>query len=97
MSKILRELRKVTDKIVFATITPVKPGSLNQNNDIIVEYNRKIIEYMRAEKILINDLNALISKNIDEYICEDCIHLSEAGKEVCGKAVADYIREVSKA
>ena len=96
MSKILRELRKVTDKIVFATITPVKPGSLNQDNDIIAEYNRRIMEYMRAENVLINDLNGLVSQNVDEYICEDYIHLSEIGKAVCGKAVAEYIREVSK-
>ena len=96
MSKILRELRKVSDKIVFATITPVKPGSLNQDNEIIAEYNRRIKEYMRAENVLVNDLNALVSQDVTQYICEDCIHLSDMGKAVCGKAVADYIREVSK-
>lgn len=93
MSIILRELRKMTDKVIFATLTPVKPGT-HQNMDIIKEYNRRIIEFMKSENVVINDLGALVSENIDEYICEDKIHLSEKGKEVCGKAVAKYIREI---
>ena len=93
MSRILRELRKMTDKIIFATITPVKPGT-HQRNDIIEEYNRRITEFMKSENVMINDLHALVSENIDEYISEDKIHLSEKGKEVCGAAVAKCIREI---
>ena len=93
MSIILRELRKMTDKVIFATITPVKSGT-HQDNDIIQEYNRRIIEFMKSENVVINDLGALVSENIDEYISEDKIHLSEKGKEACGKAVAKYIREI---
>ena len=93
MSIILRELRKMTDKVIFATITPVKPGT-HQDNNIIQEYNRRIIEFMKSENVVINDLGALVSENIDEYICEDKIHLSEKGKELCGKAVAKCIREI---
>ena len=93
MSKILRELRKMTDKIIFATITPVKPGT-HQRNDIIQEYNKRIIEFMKSENVLINDLGALVSENVDEYISEDKIHLSEKGKEVCGKAVAQFIQKI---
>ena len=93
MSRILRELRKMTDKIIFATITPVKPGT-HQRNDIIQEYNKRITEFMKSENVIINDLGALVSENIDEYISEDKIHLSEKGKVVCGKAVATLIREI---
>lgn len=93
MSIILRELRKMTDKVIFATITPVKPGT-HQDNDIIQEYNRRIIEFMKSENVVINDLGALVSENIDEYISEDKIHLSEKGKEACGKAVAEFIRKI---
>ena len=95
MSIILRELRKMTDKIIFATITPVKPGT-HQDNDVISEYNRRIIEFMKSENVVINDLGALVSENIDEYIFDDKIHLSESGKIACGKAVADIIRKVDK-
>ena len=93
MSRILRELRKMTDKIIFATTTPVKPGT-HQRNDIIQEYNERITEFMKQENVMVNDLGALVSENIEEYISEDKIHLSEKGKELCGKAVANCIRKI---
>ena len=94
MSKILRELRKVTDKVIFATTTPVKPQNPNQKNDIITEYNKAIIEFMKKEGVVINDLGAIVSKDKDKYLSEDNIHLSEAGKELCAKACADHIRRI---
>ena len=95
MSKILRELRKMTKKVIFATITPVKPGT-HQKNEVIQEYNERIIEFMKSENVVINDLGALVSEDIDNYISEDKIHLSKAGMTVCGKAVANCIREIDK-
>ena len=96
MSKILRELRKITDKVIFATTTPVRPDNPNQKNDIITEYNKSIVEFMKKEGVTVNDLNKLVSENIDEYICNDNIHLSEKGKEECAKQIAKYIREAYK-
>ena len=93
MSKILRELRKMTQKVIFATITPVKPGT-HQKNEIIQEYNERIIEFMKSENVVINDLGALVSEDIEKYISEDKIHLSMDGKIICGKAVAKAIREI---
>lgn len=95
MSKILRELRKVTDKIIFATTTPVKPINPNQKNEVITEYNKHIVDFMKKEGVLINDLNALVSENIDEYISADNIHLSDAGKKACAKQIAKYIRNIA--
>lgn len=96
MSKILRELRKVTDKIIFATTTPVKPEKEDQKNEIITEYNNRIVEFMKKENIVINDLNSLVSTDPDKYICDDNMHLSEEGKKVCAKQVAEYIRKISE-
>ena len=95
MSKILRELRKMTKKIIFATITPVKPGT-HQRNEIIQEYNKRIIEFMKNENVFINDLGKIVSDNIDSYISDDKIHLSNEGKIACGKAVARCIREIDR-
>lgn len=94
LSIILRELRKMTDKIIFATITPVKPGT-NQVQETIDKYNKRIIEFMEKEGVMINDLGAIVSENVDEYISEDKIHLTAKGKEVCGKAVAECIKRIS--
>ena len=96
MAKILRELRKVTDKIIFATTTPVKPENPNQKNDIITEYNKHIVEFMKKEGVVINDLNALVTSDIDRYISGDNIHLSAEGKAACAKQIAEYIRRIAE-
>ena len=96
MSKILRELRKVTDKIIFATTTPVKPQNPNQKNEIIAEYNKHIIEFMKKESVLINDLGSFVSANLDAYLGPDNIHLSPEGKLACAGEVAKYIRQIDR-
>ncbi len=96
MSKILRELRKVTDKIIFATSTPVKPGSLNQVNEWITEYNAAIVEFMKKENVMINDLNAVVAEDMDAYLRPDKIHITEAGAKACAKAIGDCVREIAK-
>ncbi|MDD6736163.1 MAG: SGNH/GDSL hydrolase family protein [Clostridiales bacterium] len=96
MSKILRELRKVTDKIIFATTTRVKPDNPNQRNEIIAEYNKYIVDFMNKEGVAVNDLNALVSSDIDRFISADNIHLSEDGKAACAKQIAQYVRKIAK-
>jgi Lysophospholipase L1 and related esterases len=101
MKKILRELKKTGAKVIFATITPVNPKkeldpkSKNVNSRI-AEYNRRITEVMKVEGVPVNDLYSLVYPNIESYICEDYVHLTQAGKEACGKAVADAIKHVSE-
>lgn len=92
MSRILRELRKHTPKIIFATTTPVLPGSLNQHLEYIDRLNGVIVPYMQEQKIPINDLYALVKPRKKELLREDCIHLNLKGAEVCGRAVAGAIR-----
>lgn len=93
MSRILRELRRHTPRILFATTTPVLPGSLNQHLEYIDRLNAVIVPYMQEQGIPINDLYALVKPRMKELLREDCIHLSEQGAEVCGGAVARAIRE----
>lgn len=92
MSRILRELRRHTPRIIFATTTPVLPGSLNQHLEYIDRLNAVIVPYMREQKIPINDLYALVKPRMKELLREDCIHLNGQGAEVCGCAVARVIR-----
>ncbi|MBQ6907506.1 MAG: SGNH/GDSL hydrolase family protein [Clostridia bacterium] len=96
MSKILRELRKITGKIIFASTTPVKPQNPNQKNDIITEYNKHILDFMDKNKVVVNDLNALVSQDVNKYLSPDNIHLSEEGKRVCAEQIAKCVREISK-
>ncbi len=96
MGKILRELRKITDKIIFSTITPVKPQNPNQKNDIITEYNKYIVDFMDKKGVVINDLNALVASDLDKYLSQDNIHISDEGKIACANQIAKYVRDIVK-
>ena len=99
MKLILRELKKTGAEIIFATITPINPLKVENlvskhSNEDIIEFNKHVVDVMKEENIIINDLHSLIYLKIHEYICEDHIHMTDEGKIACGKAVADIIKSV---
>ena len=48
-----------------------------------------------AEGVVINDLNALVSSDIDRYIRkDDNIHLTDEGIDLCAAAVCEKIKSV---
>jgi len=95
IKRIVRELKKLTPHVIFATTTPVRPQITGQKNEIIDAYNVCAVEYMKLNGIMINDLNALVSRDKDKYLCEDNMHLSNEGVRVCGKAVAECVRAIT--
>lgn len=98
MLRIADILLKRYDKVIFATTTPVTQNNMYDNNEDIEKYNKLIVPLLKEKGIIINDLYALVSANVDEYISkEDNIHLTEKGIEVCAKQIADLIKEVSEA
>jgi lysophospholipase L1-like esterase len=92
MLRVAKELKKLGKRVIFATTTPVHPEYPYNKNEIIEQYNAAIVPKLKEIGIEINDLYSLVSKDIDTYICEDQIHLSEAGIELCSKQVADLIK-----
>ena len=92
MLRVAKELKKMGKRVIFATTTPVHPEYPYNKNEIIEQYNAAIVPKLQEIGIEINDLYSLVSKGIDIYICEDQIHLSEAGIELCSKQVADLIK-----
>ncbi len=91
----LRVLKQTTDKIIFATTTPVRPGNPSDSNEVIAEFNSYIVPLLKAEGVVINDLNALVSRDVDKYIREDDrLHLTDAGIDLCAAAVCDKIKSV---
>ena len=82
--------------VIFATTTPVRPENPHNDNDRIAKYNSLVVPELEKLGVIINDLNALVSKDIKKYIREDdLIHLTEKGIEVCGKQVVDLIKKYS--
>ena len=92
MLRILKVLKTYTDKIIFATTTPVRPTHERCANPTIEEYNRKIVPVLAAQGVVINDLHALVYPKLNEYISEnDSIHLTEAGTQACSQKVVEAI------
>lgn len=97
MLRIADILQSRYDKIIFATTTPVTENNPYNRNSDIQHYNEIIVPLLRKKGIVINDLYALVSKNIDCYIRkDDHIHLTEAGIEICAKQTTDLIRQVAQ-
>lgn len=94
---ILQDLQKITPKIIWATNTPVHPESPFPDdawawrNEEIDQYNQAASELMNRYNVPINDLHSVILDNIDEYLDEDQLHLSEAGQKACADAVVDKL------
>ena len=93
MLRIATILKRSTDKIIFATTTPVTSEHAFSKNERIRQYNALLVPELEKMGIVINDLNALVTPNIDTFIRkDDNIHLTEEGIRACAEQVAEYIR-----
>ena len=93
MLRIASELLKITPNVIFATTTPVHPDYPYNNNDVIVRYNEVLVPKLAAMGIKINDLHSIIAPDIENNICQDQIHLSETGAQMCAQQVVRMIKE----
>ena len=92
MLRIAGILQKKAKKVIFATTTPVRSANKHDKNERIIEYNRALVPELEKLGVQINDLHALVYQDIDRYICNDLIHLSEEGIDLCADAVAGAIK-----
>ena len=93
MLRIATQLKKSTDKIIFATTTPVTSEHAHNKNERIRLYNSLLVPELEKMGIVINDLNALVTPNIDTFIRkDDNIHLTEEGIRACAEQVAKHIK-----
>jgi len=90
-------LKERTDRLVFATTTPVWPemfGNVTINprkNDDIDRYNSEVTELMQNLGVEVNDLHSAVSADIKRYICDDMVHLRPEGVELCADQVVNAI------
>ena len=100
MLKILRELKKKTPNIIFAKTTHTRPGfnfcGINPNRSLMVDkYNDAIVPILEKEGVLIHDFNPMIDAD-DSLICDDNIHLSPKGIDLCAAQVVKMIKSFEK-
>jgi len=96
---ILKRLREITPKVIWATSTPVYPGrpfrddQWSWRNEEIDRYNEVSTQLMRDSQVPIDDLHKIVWEHIDDYLAEDQLHLSEAGQQACARAAVEAIEK----
>jgi lysophospholipase L1-like esterase len=95
---ILQRLQETGARIIWATTTPVHPkrpfvdNQWSWRKEEIDRYNEVALELMKSRSIPINDLHSIVMSDVDRYLSEDMLHLSEVGKEKCAEAVVTVVR-----
>jgi lysophospholipase L1-like esterase len=95
LAKIIAELRKTEAKLVFATTTPVVPGTLNplRTPEAPVEYNKAALKLMEKNNIPVNDLYAYCLPNLEKWQKPKNVHFNDLGNAELAKEVAKVISE----
>jgi hypothetical protein len=96
ITRIADILKERHGKVIFATTTPTRLSNTYNKNDVIKRFNEIAVKVLSERGVLINDLNSPLVSDIDRYICEDTIHLTEEGKAICAERVANIIRDVAR-
>lgn len=97
MLRIAKYLKAHHRVVIFATTTPVRKEFKDNDNRRIAKYNALVVPELEKLGVIINDLNGLVSADIDGLIRDDDnVHLNEKGIKLCGEQVAEYIRKYSK-
>ena len=95
MSRLADLLLKRCKKLIFATTTPIIEGYPYNRNSVVNEFNAAVVPVLQAKGVIINDLHTLLKDEVNKYIGEDMLHLTEDGIAVCVAQVEKVIREVA--
>jgi len=93
LDRIADELARTGARIIFATTTPVRADAVGRTNGEIDQYNEAAARLMKERGIALNDLNGALRPRLNEYVCEDRLHLTDAGSRRCAERVAAAVRE----
>jgi hypothetical protein len=89
-------LKSKFSTVIFATTTPVREANVYSKNEDIDRFNKRVTEALRERGVIINDLNGLLRSDVEKYICEDNIHLSEEGIALCTEQVVKITLEAAQ-
>ncbi|OQA40955.1 MAG: GDSL-like Lipase/Acylhydrolase [Chloroflexi bacterium ADurb.Bin325] len=101
LGRIVARLKATGKPLIWATITPVVderiaatvPDFVRHDADVRA-YNAAARTIMDAHNIPVNDLYAVVAAaGIDETLCPDGTHMTEAGYRLLGQAVARAVRQ----
>ena len=95
MMRIVDILKRKYKTVVFATTTPASETNKFYAKGISDRFNSIILPRLVERGVLIDDINACIRDDVERYICDDGVHLSEEGIEKCARHVADFITSIA--
>lgn len=93
MLRIAVLLQSYGKKVIFATSTPTHPDYPYHTLERIQRYNEALVPALRERGVEINDLFSVMVNHRIDGICEDQIHLSPVGIELCAEQTAHAIKQ----
>ncbi|CAA6676340.1 MULTISPECIES: sulfatase-like hydrolase/transferase [unclassified Lentimonas] len=95
MQVLIEKLKATGAELIFATTTPVVPGTLNPLRvpEAPVRYNATALEMMEANGIRVNDLHAYVLPHLDEWQLPTNVHFKPVGSNALAERVAAVIGE----
>ena len=96
MVRLAKIMKKRAKTVIFATMTPVRKENIYNKNEVIAEYNDAVVPRLRELGVEINDLYTPIIADVERYISQDLIHLSDEGIRLCSGMVESAIRKAAE-
>ena len=95
MEKIVAKLKATGARLVFATTTPVAPGTVNplREPESPSRYNAAALKIMQANGIRVNDLFAFCEPQLAKWQLPKNVHFTPVGSEALAHQVAAVIKE----
>ncbi|WDI41309.1 SGNH/GDSL hydrolase family protein [Bremerella sp. P1] len=98
LEKIVERLNKTGAKLIFATTTPVVPGTtgpLREPNSP-PKYNAAAIKIMKENSVTVNDLFAFCDPQVEKLQRPKNVHFTDAGSQALAEQVAQAIQSALK-
>ena len=95
MGQIVARLKATGARLVFATTTPVAPGTSRpaREPEAPSKYNAAALAIMRAEGVRVNDLFGFCSPQLDKLQMPRNVHFTPAGSEALAAEVSRVVLE----
>ena len=95
MDMIVGKLKATGARLIFATTTPVAPGTINplRETDAPQRYNAAALKIIKANGIRVNDLFAFCDPHLAEWQLPHNVHFKPEGSAALAKKVAAVIAE----
>lgn len=93
MAELVKKLQATGAKLVFATTTPVAPGTTNplREPEAPAKYNEAALKIMTANKIKVDDLYGFVLPKLGKIQKRQNVHFTPAGSQLLAEQVAKAI------